>query len=107
MYQGVVKDEARRKERAQSKVTHLSDVLPDSISALAPDAIASIPMPSIPSPSTVPAILGYDPPVAKPAGSKSEAQKEMDKHERQRDFVMSQQRQEKLLRDQSLADDAE
>lgn len=100
MYQGVVKDEKRRKDRAEAKAK-LSDVLPSSLSSVVPDAVNDIPLPS---PSSLPSVMGFDPPQAAPAGGKSEAQKEKDKYDRQRDFVLSQMRKEKLMAEQGLVD---
>jgi hypothetical protein len=100
MYQGVVKDEKRRKDRAEAKAK-VSDVLPTSLSAVVPDAVNDIPLPSS---STLPSVLGFDPPQAAPAGGKSDAQKEKDYRSRQRDFELSQMRREKLLADQGLVD---
>jgi hypothetical protein len=100
MYQGVVKDEKRRKERAAAKAK-MSDVLPTSLSSVVPDVVNDIPLPSA---STLPSVLGFEPPQAAPAGGKSEAQKEKDYRERERDFARSQMRREKLLADQGLVE---
>lgn len=98
MYQGVVKDKLRREQRAADKEAGGGS---GSLTTLAYDS-------SSPASSRTPvpqSIRGFEAPVAAAIGSRTDEQKARDRLERQLDFERSQERNERLTREQGVADE--